>query len=125
VGFAFMEFLWPCLLGGFPASARETFQKFRTPGMGEKMILKQCIRGRGSSGATARKLTDEEMSVYRARFLLPRRGDPLGFPNELPIAGRTGGCAFNLRESTSCSSALVLPKLLFAGNQALWYRDLR
>jgi len=29
---------------------------------------------------------------------------------------RTGGCAFNLRESTSCSSAIVLPELLFAGN---------
>ena len=29
-------------------------------------------------GATARKLTDEEMSVYKVPFLLPSRAGPLG-----------------------------------------------
>src|SRR6266849_9605840 len=38
-GLAFMEFLWPMpTWEDFPAIARETFQKFRTPGVGEKMI---------------------------------------------------------------------------------------
>src|ERR1700676_1848405 len=39
-GLAFMEFLRPIpTWEDFPASGRETFRKFRTPGVGEKMIL--------------------------------------------------------------------------------------
>ena len=69
-GLAFMEFLWPMpTWEDFPAIARETFQKFRTPGVGEKMILEgnAFVEGVIPLG-TVRKLTDEEMSVYRAPF---------------------------------------------------------
>jgi haloalkane dehalogenase len=39
-GLAFMEFLRPLpTWEDFPANAREMFQKFRTPAVGEKMIL--------------------------------------------------------------------------------------
>ena len=39
-GLAFMEFLRPLpTWEDFPADGRETFKKFRTPGVGEKMIL--------------------------------------------------------------------------------------
>ena len=89
-GLAFMEFLWPVpSWEDFPASVRETFQKFRTPGMGEKMILEDNAFVEGVlPGATARKLTDEEMSVYRAPFPTPESRRPTWrFPNELPIAG--------------------------------------
>src|SRR6516162_8170630 len=41
-GLAFMEFTWPMpSWEDFDAAARENFQKFRTPGVGEKMILEE------------------------------------------------------------------------------------
>jgi haloalkane dehalogenase len=85
-----MEFLWPMpTWEDFPAIARETFQKFRTPGVGEKVILEGngFVEGVLPLG-TVRKLTDEEMSVYRAPFPTPESRRPTWrFPNELPIAG--------------------------------------
>src|SRR5437660_2249442 len=64
-GLAVMEFLRPMpTWEDFPASGRETFRKFRTPGMVEKMILEGNAFVEGVlPGAIARKLTDEEMSV--------------------------------------------------------------
>jgi pimeloyl-ACP methyl ester carboxylesterase len=71
-GLAFMEFLWPMpTWEDFPAIARETFQRFRTPGVGEKVILEGngFVEGVLPLG-TVRKLTDEEMSVYRAPLIV-------------------------------------------------------
>jgi haloalkane dehalogenase len=89
-GLAFMEFLQPLpTWEDFPAIARETFQKFRTPGVGENMILEgnAFVEGVIPLG-TVRKLKDEEMSVYRAPFPTPESRRPTWrFPNELPIAG--------------------------------------
>ena len=87
-GLAFMEFLWPMpTWEDFPASARETFQKFRTPGMGEKMILEGNAFVEGVlPGATARKLTDEEMAVYRAPFPTPESRRPTWRFPEAPMA---------------------------------------
>jgi haloalkane dehalogenase len=89
-GLAFMEFIRPMpSWNDFHADQIETFQKFRTPGVGEEMILKGNAFVEGVlPGATVRKLTDEEMSVYRAPFPNPESRRPTWrFPNELPIAG--------------------------------------
>src|SRR5260370_31167291 len=89
-GLAFMEFLFPMpTWEDFPAIARETFQKVRTPGVGEKMILEGNAFVEGIlPSAIVRKLTDEEMSVYRAPFPTPESRRPTWrFPNDLPIAG--------------------------------------
>src|SRR5882762_1131544 len=61
-GLAFMEFIWPMpTWADFHADGRETFKKFRTPGVGEKMILEANAFVEGVlPGAIARKLTDEE-----------------------------------------------------------------
>src|SRR5437764_2589014 len=63
-GLAFMEFIWPMpTWDDFPAAARETFQKFRTPGVGEQMILEGNAFIEGAlPAAMIRKLTDEEMA---------------------------------------------------------------
>jgi len=69
-GLALLEFLWPMpTWEDFPAIARETFQEVQDPGVGEKMILEgnAFVEGVIPLG-TVRKLTDEEMSVYRAPF---------------------------------------------------------
>jgi haloalkane dehalogenase len=72
-GLAFMEFIRPMpTWKDFHADAIETFQKFRTPGVGEEMILEGKAFVEGIlPAATVRKVTDEEMSVYRAPFPTP------------------------------------------------------
>jgi haloalkane dehalogenase len=114
-----MEFLWPMpTWEDFPAIARETFQKFRTPGVGEKMILEGngFVEGVLPLG-TVRKLTDEEMSVYRAPFPTPESRRPTWrFPNELPIAGEPADVHSTLEKAHRALARSSYPKLLFAGN---------
>jgi len=87
-GLAFMEFIrpWPTW-NDFGLGKPETFQKFRTPGVGEKVILEgNAFVEEVFPSAIIRKLTDEEMSVYRAPFPTPESRRPTWrFPNDLPI----------------------------------------
>jgi haloalkane dehalogenase len=118
-GLAFMEFLWPMpTWEDFPAIARETFQQFRTPGVGEKMILEGNAFVEGVlPSSTVRKLTDEEMSVYRAPFPTPESRRPTWrFPNELPIAGEPADVHSTLEKALRALAQSSYPKLLFAGN---------
>src|SRR4030088_2587032 len=65
-GLAFMEFIRPMpTWNDFHPDQIETFQKFRTPGVGEKMILEgNAFVESVLPAAIVRKLTDEEKSVY-------------------------------------------------------------
>ena len=62
-GLAFVEFIWPMpTWEDFRAAGRETFQKFRTPGIGEQMTLEDnAFIERVLPGNIIRKLTDKEM----------------------------------------------------------------
>jgi len=118
-GLAFMEFLRPMpTWEDFPAIARETFQKVRTPGVGEKMILEGNAFVEGVlPSAIVRKLTDEEMAVYRAPFPTPESRRPTWrFPNELPIAGEPADVHSTLEKAHRALAHSSYPKLLFAGN---------
>ena len=91
-GLAFMEFIrpiptWDEFLQN--SAEREIFRRFRTPGEGEELILRENIFVEGVlPGATSRQLSEEEMAVYRAPFPTPASRRPTWrFPNELPIAG--------------------------------------
>lgn len=67
--------------------------------------------------ATVRKLTDEEMSVYRAPFTTPQSRIPAWrFPNELPIAGEPADVYSTLENAHRALKQSSYPKLLFAGN---------
>jgi len=118
-GLAFMEFIRPTpTWKDFHPDAVETFQKFRTPGVGEKMILEgnAFVEGVLPSG-TVRKLTDEEMSVYRAPFLAPESRRPTWrFPNELPIAGEPADVYSTMENAHRALAKSSYPKLLFVGN---------
>ena len=74
-GLAFMEFVRPFpTWEGFVRGSvgREIFRKFRTPGEGEKLILEDnFFVERVLPGGMRRKLSDEEMAVYRAPFPTP------------------------------------------------------
>jgi haloalkane dehalogenase len=118
-GLAFMEFIRPMpTWKDFHQDAIETFQKFRTPGVGEQMILQGNAFVEGVlPSATVRKLTDEEMSVYRAPFPTPESRRPTWrFPNELPIAGEPADVYSTLEKAHRALAQSSYPKLLFVGN---------
>jgi haloalkane dehalogenase len=67
--------------------------------------------------ATVRKLTDEEMSVYRAPFPTPESRRPtLLFPRELPIAGEPADVYSTMEEAHRALAESTYPKLLFVGD---------
>jgi haloalkane dehalogenase len=118
-GLAFMEFIRPMpTWNDFHPDAAETFQKFRTPGVGEEMILEgnAFVEGILPAG-TVRKLTDEEMSVYRAPFPTPESRRPTWrFPNELPIEGKPTDVYSAMEKAHHALAQSTYPKLLFVGN---------
>jgi haloalkane dehalogenase len=118
-GFAFMEFIWPMpTWDDFHAAGREIFRNFRTPGVGEKMILEgNAFVEQILPGATVRKLTDDEMAAYRAPFPTPESRRPTWrFPNELPIAGEPADVYSAMLEAHGALSQSSYPKLLFVGD---------
>jgi haloalkane dehalogenase len=118
-GLAFMEFIRPMpTWNDFHADAVETFQKFRTPGVGEEMILEGNVFVEGVLPlGTVRKLTDEEMSTYRAPFLTRESRRPTWrFPNEIPIAGEPADVYSTMENAQHALAESTYPKLLFTGN---------
>lgn len=118
-GLAFMEFIRPMpMWNDFHPAQIETFQKFRTPGVGEEMILGQNFFVEGVlPGATTRKLSEEEMSVYRAPFSTPESRRPTWqFPNDLPIAGEPADVYETMTEAHRALANSTYSKLLFVGD---------
>lgn len=120
-GLAFMEFIrpiptWEEFVRG--SAAREIFRMFRTPGEGEKLILEgNAFVERVLPGAILRKLTEEEVAVYRAPFPTPQSRRPTWrFPNELPIAGEPADVYATLEKAHAALAASAYPKLLFAAD---------
>jgi haloalkane dehalogenase len=116
---AFMEFIRPMpTWGEFHPDAIETFKKFRAPGIGEKMILDDNLFIEGVlPGATARKLTEDEMAAYRAPFPTRESRRPMWrFPNDLPIAGEPADVYSAIEEAHRALARSTYPKLLFAGD---------
>lgn len=120
-GLAFMEFIRP-----MPAwqdfhqadAARETFKKFRTPSVGEAMILEaNAFVERILPGGIVRKLSDDEIAPYRAPFPTPESRRPvLALPRELPIAGEPADVYAALQSAHAALAASSYPKLLFSGS---------
>jgi haloalkane dehalogenase len=120
-GLAFMEFVrpfptWDDFVRG--SRAREIFRKFRTPGEGEKLILEEnFFVERILPGGMRRKLTEEEMGVYRAPFPTPEtRRTTWRFPNEIPIAGEPADVTEMMERAHAALAQSTCPKLLFAAD---------
>jgi len=120
-GLAFMEFIhptpsWDEFLQ--VAAVRDIFRKFRTPGEGEAMILEgNAFVERVLPGSIKRKLTDDEMAVYRAPFPTPQSRKPTWrFPNELPIAGEPADVYEAMETAHAALKASDYSKVLFAGD---------
>lgn len=120
-GLAFMEFIRPLARWDDfhqVEAARDTFRKFRTPGVGEEMILQDnAFVERILPAAVVRTLSDDEMEVYRAPFPTPRSRIPTWrFPNELPIEGKPADVWERLSAAHAALRASTYPKVLFAGD---------
>jgi haloalkane dehalogenase len=121
-GLAFMEFIRPMTWDDFHRpqmpERTATFRKFRTPGEGERMILDgNAFVERVLPGSIMRKLSEQEMAVYRAPFPTPQSRRPIWrLPNELPIAGEPADVHATLERAHAALTSSRYPKLLFAGN---------
>jgi haloalkane dehalogenase len=118
-GLTFMEFIRPMpTWNDFHADAVDTFQKFRTPEVGEKLILgENAFVERVLPGATVRKLTADEMTVYRAPFTTPESRRPTWrFPNDLPIAQEPTDVYSTMETAHRALAQSSYPKLLFVGD---------
>jgi haloalkane dehalogenase len=121
-GLAFMEFIRPMTWDDFHRpqmpERTATFRKFRTPGEGERMILDgNAFIERVLPGSIMRKLSEQEMAVYRAPFPTPQSRRPIWrLPNELPIAGEPADVHATLERAHAALTSSRYPKLLFAGN---------
>jgi haloalkane dehalogenase len=118
-GLAFMEFIRPMpSWNDFHADAVEIFKRFRTPGVGEDLILNEnMFVEQVLPGAIVRRLTEDEKAVYRAPFPTPEsRRLTWRFPNDLPIEGEPADVYKVIEEAHRALAQSSYPKLLFAGD---------
>ncbi|WP_255991625.1 haloalkane dehalogenase [Chitinolyticbacter albus] len=120
-GLAFMEFIRPfARWADFHQrdSAREAFRKFRTPGVGEAMIMEgNAFIEHVLPASILRTLSEAEMAAYRAPFPTPASRKPIWrLPNELPIEGEPADVDALLRHAHAALAESDYPKLLFAGD---------
>jgi haloalkane dehalogenase len=89
-GIAFFEtIVKPLTWEEWPESGVDLFQRFRTPGVGEKLILEQNFFVEGVlPAAVVRELSAEEVDAYREPFRdREARRSILQWPRELPMEG--------------------------------------
>ena len=94
------------------------FSKFRTAGIGEQMILEDNAFIETVLPANiVRKLSDEEMAIYRAPFPTRESRIPTWrFPNELPIAGQPADVYAMMERAHEALVQSSYPKLLLGGD---------
>lgn len=114
-GIAYMEAIaQPITWNEFPDGARELFQGFRSPA-GEQMILEQNLFVEAVlPSSVIRKLSDEEMDVYRRPFLDSGEGrrPTLTWPRQIPIEGEPKDVHDIATEYSAWMSQNDLPKML-------------
>ena len=93
----------------------QLFKAFRTPGIGEQMLIEQNIFiEQVLPGSVIRQFTAEEMNHYRAPFLDPAHRQPVyRWPNEVPIAGAPADVHNIVASYNQWLQETDLPKLLF------------
>ncbi len=113
-GIAYMEaILYHYTWSNWPEAARKIFQGFRSPA-GEEMVLdKNIFIELVFPASVIRKMTDEEMDVYRRPFTNPGedRRPTLTWPRQLPIDGEPGEVVEIIKSYGQWLCETDLPKL--------------
>lgn len=125
-GLAFMEaIVRPLTWDEWPEQSRQAFQAFRTPGVGEKMILEEnAFVEQVLPGAILRKLSDEEMDRYREPFPDPASRRPTWrWPNEIPVEGEPPDVVEAVQAYADWMGESDIPKLLLYANPGAIIRE--
>ena len=113
-GICYMEaIVRPLTWNEWPEASRSIFHGFRSPA-GEEMILdKNLFVERVLPGSVMRKMTDEEMSVYRKPYLRPGedRRPMLTWPRQIPIDGEPDSVVRIVRDYADWLGLTNVPKL--------------
>lgn len=89
-GIALLEtFLKPLTAADFSPQARERFEAFRKPGVGERLVLEENIFLKTAfKGGVLNPLSDEEVAPYQAPYPTPESRRPLlAWPRMIPVDG--------------------------------------
>jgi haloalkane dehalogenase len=99
----------------FPEDFRKIFQAFRTPDVGQDLIINKNIFVENVlPGGIVRKLSEEEMNHYREPFKNPASRKPVWrWPNEIPIEGHPPDVTVAVDAYNKKLTESDLPKLLF------------
>ena len=113
-GIAYMEaIVEPVTWDDWPEAARPIFEGFRSPA-GEELILERNLFIEAVlPGSILRKLTPEEMAVYRRPFQEPGEGrrPTLTWPREIPIDGVPADVVEIVRRYGAWLAQSPVPKL--------------
>jgi len=113
-GICFMEaIVRPLTWDEWPEAARGVFQGFRSEA-GDKMVLENNVFvERVLPGSVLRKLTDEEMAVYRRPFSEPGEGrrPTLTWPRQIPLDGEPADVVEIVQQYADWLSKSDVPKL--------------
>lgn len=110
-GLAFMEAIYR-----ERESMGELFARFRTPGVGEDLLINQNLFvEQVLPGSVIRGLTDIEMRYYREPFLDPASRKPvLQWPRQLPLGGEPEDVVAAINMYQKWLTETPIPKLLLA-----------
>ncbi len=114
-GVVYMEAVVQPIAGwdGWPEEARNIFQAFRSEA-GEELCLEKNFFVEGVlPSAIMRKLSDEEMDVYRRPYREPgeSRRPTLSWPREIPIAGEPANVVAIVQAYAEAMAQSPIPKL--------------
>ena len=118
-GLAYMEaMVRPLTWDEWPENARPIFQGLRSPA-GEEMVLQKNMFVEGILPVSVlRKLSDEEMSVYRRPYTEPgeSRRPTLTWPREIPFDGEPADVAEIVDQYSQWLAGSNVPKLFINGD---------
>jgi len=118
-GIAFMEaIIMPLEWSEFPEEFRGIFENFRTPGVGEEMIMTQNIFVEQMlPGGILRDLSEEEMNYYQEPYPTEESRKPVWvWPNEIPIDGEPADVYKIVSDYNQWLQETEIPKILFYVN---------
>jgi len=113
-GLIYMEALvCPLTWNDWPESARKIFQLMRSPAGEELVLQKNVFVERILPASIMRKLSEDEMDVYRAPFREPgeSRRPTLTWPREIPVDGEPSDVVTIVSDSASWLARSSTPKL--------------
>ncbi|MDA0687106.1 MAG: haloalkane dehalogenase [Proteobacteria bacterium] len=114
LGVAYMEaIVRPLTWDEWPEAARSVFQGFRSPAGEEMVIEKNVFVERVLPGSILRKLSEEEMAVYRRPFANAGedRRPTLSWPRQIPIDGEPADVVEIVQSYADWLSESKIPKL--------------